>query len=59
MSDKYDAKAAESLPCFYIISGACKQGHQEGCPAYFRPVVAAALRECAEEARGEHTPQGE
>ena len=44
MNDKYDEMAKELLPC----SWGCDE-HTRSCTAYFRPAVAAALREMGNE----------
>ena len=51
MSDKYDEQAEALLPCScggVFVDGVINETLHDDrgeCPAYFRPVVAAALRE--------------
>jgi len=49
MSDDADKRAQALLPCqcdgFLFVDGIKQESHTVVCPAYYRPAVAAALRE--------------
>ena len=49
MTDKHDEQAKELLPCdcdgFMYVGSEAVESHTVICAAYYRPAVAAALRE--------------